>query len=191
VKPKQEHLLAQAVAEAARDPEFGRALRSAIDKTLPKKRRRRQPAVVDVFAAYERGGEAELHGAMAPLTVDEQLSNAGWTCFVPPPFPDRIVCGNPGLGLPLPPPDPEGPPAFNAFVFDREGNFRGTEHLTRADLFAGQPCPQSAWCSSRRSATTNASTSRRRRNRVRVLRRHRPCEMVGAASTAGGEEKVD
>ena len=86
---------------------------------------------------------------VAPATADgvtpQQLSNAGWTCFVPPPFPDRIVCGNPGLGLPLPPPDPEGPPAFNAFVFDREGNLRGTEHLTRADLFAGQPCPQSAW----------------------------------------------
>jgi hypothetical protein len=71
VKPEQEHLLAEAVAEAARDPEFGRALRSAINKTLPKKRRRRQPAVVDVFAAYERGGEAELRGALAPLTVDE------------------------------------------------------------------------------------------------------------------------
>jgi hypothetical protein len=85
----------------------------------------------------------------APATADgvtpQQLSNAGWTCFVPPPFPDRIVCGNPGLGLPLPPPNPEGPAAFTAFVFDREGNFRGTEHLTRADLFAGQPCPQSAW----------------------------------------------
>jgi hypothetical protein len=36
-------------------------------------------------------------------------------------------------------------PAFNAFVFDRDGNFRGTEHLTHADLFHGQPCPQSAW----------------------------------------------
>ena len=81
----------------------------------------------------------------AATVTPQQLSNAGWTCFVPPPFPDRIVCGNPGLGLPLPPPDPEGSPAFNAFVFDREGNFRGTEHLTRADLFAGQPCPQSAW----------------------------------------------
>jgi hypothetical protein len=71
VKPEQERLLAQAVAEAARDPEFGRALRSAINKTLPKKRRRREPAVVDVFAAYGRGGEAELRSTLAPLTVDE------------------------------------------------------------------------------------------------------------------------
>ena len=71
MRPEQESLLEQAVAEAARDPEFGRALRSAIEKTLPKKRRRRQPAVVDVFAAYERGGEHELRGVLAPLTVDE------------------------------------------------------------------------------------------------------------------------
>ena len=87
--------------------------------------------------------------AVAPATAGgvtpDQLSSAGWTCFVPPPFPDRIVCGNPGLGLPLPPPDPNGPPAFSVFVFDREGNFRGTEHLTRAGLYHGQPCPQSAW----------------------------------------------
>jgi hypothetical protein len=71
VKPEQEHLLAEAVAEATRDPEFGRALRSAINKTLPKKQRRRQPAAVDVFAAYGRGGEAKLRAALAALTVDE------------------------------------------------------------------------------------------------------------------------
>jgi hypothetical protein len=87
--------------------------------------------------------------AVTPATAEgvtvDQLRNAGWTCFVPPPFPDRIVCGNPALGLPQPPPDPNGRPAYSVFVFDREGNFRGTEHLTRADLFHGQQCPQSAW----------------------------------------------
>jgi hypothetical protein len=71
VTAEQERLLEQVVAEAARDPEFGRALRSAIDEVLPKKRRRRQPAVVDVFDAYARGGEEALRNALAPLTVDE------------------------------------------------------------------------------------------------------------------------
>lgn len=75
----------------------------------------------------------------------EQLQNAGWTCFVPPLFPDRIVCGNPARGLPRPPIDPNGPPAFTAMAFDGEGNFLGTEHLLRADLYHGQPCPQSTW----------------------------------------------
>jgi hypothetical protein len=80
-------------------------------------------------------------GAVTPA----QLTNAGWTCFVPPLFPDRIVCGNPGQGRPPVPPDPNGRPSYNFFVFDRDGNFRGTEHLIRADLYHGQPCPQSRY----------------------------------------------
>ena len=87
--------------------------------------------------------------AITPATAQGvtpgQLSSAGWTCFVPPPFPDRIVCGNPGLGLPLAPPDPSGPSAFSVWVFNRDGTLRGRELLLRADLYHGQPCPQSAW----------------------------------------------
>lgn len=87
--------------------------------------------------------------AVAPATAEgvtpDQLRNAGWTCFVPPPFPDRIVCGNPGQGLPPVPPAANGRPSYNFLFFDRDGNFRGTEHLIRADLYHGQPCPQSAW----------------------------------------------
>jgi hypothetical protein len=30
-------------------------------------------------------------------------------------------------------------------VFGPDGMFAGTEHLIRADLFAGQPCPQDQW----------------------------------------------
>lgn len=68
---EQQRLLDQAVSEAARDPEFGRALRRAVDSALPKKRSRRQPAAIDVFAAYARGGESELREALAFLTVDQ------------------------------------------------------------------------------------------------------------------------
>jgi hypothetical protein len=51
---------------------------------------------------------------VAPATAEgvtpDQLRNAGWTCFVPPPFPDRIVCGNPAQGLPpVPPGRTDGP----------------------------------------------------------------------------------
>jgi hypothetical protein len=85
--------------------------------------------------------------AVAPATAvtPDQLRNAGWTCFVPPPFPDRIVCGNPGQGLPPVPPVANGRPSYTLLFFDRDGTFRGTEHLVRADLYHGQPCPQSAW----------------------------------------------
>lgn len=81
----------------------------------------------------------------ATAVTPAQLTNAGWTCFVPPPFPDRIVCGNPGLGLPPVPPVANGRPSYTFFVFDRAGNLRGTEHLIRPDLYHGQPCPQSSW----------------------------------------------
>jgi hypothetical protein len=69
--PEQQRLLNEAVAEAARDPEFGRALRRAIDNAIPKRRSRRHPAVVDVFAAYDRDGETALREVLAPLTVEQ------------------------------------------------------------------------------------------------------------------------
>lgn len=83
--------------------------------------------------------------ATAKGATPEQLTEAGWTCFVPPLFPDRIVCGNPAQGRPPVPPDPNGRPSYNFFVFDSDGTLRGTEHLIRADLYQGQPCPQSTW----------------------------------------------
>src|SRR4051794_7693778 len=69
--PEQQRLIDQAVAETARDPDFGRALRRAVDTAIPKRRSRRQPAAIDVFAAYGRGGEIELREVLAPLTVDQ------------------------------------------------------------------------------------------------------------------------
>ncbi|HLF68272.1 MAG TPA: hypothetical protein VI503_02930 [Gaiellaceae bacterium] len=76
----------------------------------------------------------------APAT----LGAAGWDCFQTPPFvvPPRIVCANSGLGRPIPG-DPDPPPSYNLLTFDLGGTFLGTVHLIRADLYAGQPCPQS------------------------------------------------
>ncbi len=85
--------------------------------------------------------------AAAPATAEgvtpEQLQADGWTCFVPPPFPDTTVCGNPAHGLPPVPADPNGRPSYSFLFFGRgTGEFRGTIHMIRADLYRGQPCPQ-------------------------------------------------
>jgi hypothetical protein len=72
-----------------------------------------------------------------------QLQADGWSCFVPPPFPDTIVCGNPAEGLPPIPPDPNGRASYSFLLFDRAtGDFTGTVHMVRAGLYHGQPCPQ-------------------------------------------------
>ncbi|MDF2751861.1 MAG: hypothetical protein K0S82_243 [Gaiellaceae bacterium] len=70
------------------------------------------------------------------------LQAQGWTCFVPPPFPDTIVCGNPAHGLPPVPADPNGQPSYSFLLFDLDGSRRGSVHMIRADLYRGQPCPQ-------------------------------------------------
>jgi hypothetical protein len=75
----------------------------------------------------------------AGLTPD-QLTTAGWTCFRDPGAP-RIVCSDPGHGRPVPG-DPNAPPSYNFKAFTLDGAFIGTIHLIRADLYSGQPCPQ-------------------------------------------------
>jgi len=70
------------------------------------------------------------------------LQAKGWTCFVPPNLRDTIVCGNPGHGLPPVPPDPDGRASYSFLLFTLDGDFRATVHMLRADLYHGQPCPQ-------------------------------------------------
>jgi hypothetical protein len=80
--------------------------------------------------------------AAAQGVAEEKLRDAGWTCFVPPPFPNMVVCGNPAHGLPPVPADPDGQASYNFLIFDRDdGEFRGTVHMIRAALYNGQPCP--------------------------------------------------
>ena len=80
--------------------------------------------------------------ATAEGVTPAELQAHGWTCFTPPPFPDTIVCGNPAHGLPPVPPDPNGRASYSFLLFDLDGSFRGTVHMIRADLYHGQPCPQ-------------------------------------------------
>jgi hypothetical protein len=78
--------------------------------------------------------------ATATGVTPAQLINAGWTCFTDPGAP-RTVCSDPGHGRPLPG-NPDAPPSYNFKIFGLDGTFRGTSHLIRADLYQGQPCPQ-------------------------------------------------
>jgi hypothetical protein len=79
--------------------------------------------------------------ATATGITPTQLTAAGWTCFLDPGAP-RIVCSDPGHGRPPVPPDPNGAPSYNFKIFGLDGSFTGTAHLIRADLYRGQPCPQ-------------------------------------------------
>jgi len=80
--------------------------------------------------------------ATAEGVTPEQLQAQGWSCFVPPNLPDTIVCGNPAHGLPPVPPDPDGRASYSFLLFTLDGNFRANVHMIRADLYNGQPCPQ-------------------------------------------------
>jgi hypothetical protein len=73
-----------------------------------------------------------------------QLAQAGWTCFLPPPFNPKVHCAPPG--------QLEGVASGTAraatfLVFSTDdvtaenAPFVGTERLIRGDLFHGQPCP--------------------------------------------------
>ena len=81
--------------------------------------------------------------ATAAAVTPAQLQAQGWSCFVPPALPNTIVCGNPAHGLPPVPADPEGRPSYSFLLFNLDGTFRATVHMIRADLYRGQPCPQS------------------------------------------------
>jgi hypothetical protein len=91
-----------------------------------------------VMAAALVGVAPATAGGVTP----PQLQERGWTCFVPPNLPDTIVCGNPAHGLPPVPPDPNGRPSYSFLLFTLDGDFRANVHMIRADLYRGQPCPQ-------------------------------------------------
>lgn len=97
-----------------------------------------------VVAALVAAGALVVAGTATARSVNpEQLQAQGWSCFAPPSLPDTIVCGNPAHGLPPVPPDPDGRPSYSFLLFNLGGTFRATVHMIRADLYRGQPCPQS------------------------------------------------
>lgn len=69
-----------------------------------------------------------------------QLEAHGWACLpfpFPPATPIRHSCFNPGEGRPM----LNGQPSYTflAFAFP-SGDYIGTGHLIRGDLYAGEPC---------------------------------------------------
>lgn len=67
-------------------------------------------------------------------TIDKLLT-AGWHCED---IAGAYHCFDPGDG------HSANSASINVSVFDYDGHFEGTEQLWRADLYAGQPCPQDA-----------------------------------------------
>ena len=103
---------------------------------------RRLTSTATLVALIAAAALAVASAAAAAGPTPAQLQAHGWSCFVPPPFPDTIVCGNPAHGLPPVPPDPNGRASYSFLLFDLDGNHTGSVHMVRADLYAGQPCPQ-------------------------------------------------
>jgi len=82
--------------------------------------------------------------AQAQGSSPAQLTRAGWSCFLPPPFNPKVHCA--------PPKQLQGVISGRAVsamfvVFDTDdvnsenASFVGTERLIRGDHFHGQPCP--------------------------------------------------
>ena len=101
-------------------------------------------AATEVSALPASGGSSNPGGATTLQTEHlnpTELSQRGWTCVVPPPTPQRIVCNRPNQPFPSPTiPVSERAPTFTLLVFDSAGNFLGTQIGIREDLYAGQTC---------------------------------------------------
>lgn len=81
-------------------------------------------------------GTAVSGSAQARGPDMSRLDAQGWTCVE---HFGRTVCFNPGQGFPLGDPTPNN--TYNFLTFDiTTGEFRGTGHWIRADLYQGQPC---------------------------------------------------
>jgi hypothetical protein len=96
---------------------------------------------------------AVLAGAVAGVLVANapgagvspaQLAQAGWTCFLPPPFNPNVHCAPPRQFEAI----ASGQARAGMFVAFATNDLNatsapllGTERLIRGDLFHGQPCP--------------------------------------------------
>jgi hypothetical protein len=86
--------------------------------------------------------------AKAEGIAPSRLSAAGWTCIQPRIDPTLTLCAPPGVGLPPLPGAPgfeDRAPSYEVLVFEAAtGDFIGTQHLLRPDIYAHgtPPCPQ-------------------------------------------------
>jgi hypothetical protein len=75
----------------------------------------------------------------------EQVQKAGWDCNPPILLLGHYHCSPPGKPSVADVIAGTDVPSIVHQVFRPDGSFAGTEHLIRADLYAGQPCPQDQW----------------------------------------------
>jgi hypothetical protein len=75
----------------------------------------------------------------------EQAQKAGWDCNPPILLLGHYHCSPPGRPSVADVIAGTNAPSIVHQVFRPDGSFAGTEQLIRADLYAGQPCPQDQW----------------------------------------------
>jgi hypothetical protein len=99
----------------------------------------RRLTVAPIVAAAMLAAVLLTSTANAGSLSADQLTAHGWTCvpFVPA---NRTSCFNSGLGRPFPG-NSEPSPTYTFLAFDlTTGDYLGTGHLVRQDVYAGQPC---------------------------------------------------
>ena len=107
----------------------------------------RRTALVALTAALGAAGVTALPVKAQGVTPN-QLSAAGWSCIQPRLDPTLMLCAPPGVGLPPLPGTPgfaDREPSYEFLVFEfATGDFIGTQHLLRPDIYEGgmPPCPQ-------------------------------------------------
>jgi hypothetical protein len=95
-----------------------------------------------MLAAAALAGSA-LGGGDAGLTDMQRVQAANWDCNPPILIVGYFHCAPPGKPSVLDMINGDRSAASIVLrVFNPDGSFAGTEHLQRADLYAGQPCPQ-------------------------------------------------
>ena len=106
---------------------------------------RRLVMIVAVVIAAVAATAAQAQGSsQARGSSPAQLTRAGWSCFLPPPFNPNVHCAPPNQLQGV----VSGRAAAATFLVFRTDDvnsesapFVGTERLIREDLFHGQPCP--------------------------------------------------
>jgi hypothetical protein len=118
----------------------GLALRIGINSHREKGERMRRITLIAGLVAVAVFATAAPAEGVSPA----QLAQAGWSCFLPPPFNPNVHCAPPGQ-LERVVSGKAAAATFLAFETDdltsENAPFLGTERLIRGDLFHGQPCP--------------------------------------------------
>jgi hypothetical protein len=127
-----------------REVESGCELRCGVAQPTLKEVDSKMRRLVMIAALLGAVAGVGATGTPAQGVSPAQLAQAGWSCFLPPPFNPNVHCAPPGQleGVVS---GKAAAATFLAFGTDdltsESAPFLGTERLIRGDLFHGQPCP--------------------------------------------------